>query len=736
MLSCFFKNQPNGIVLTANSRLARTLQVDYESSQMKAALSVWTTSKILPFSTWLSNSFHQTNQDGKILLSDFQELCLWEQVIRASTLVQNLWQPIKTAELIKQAFLFLNLWSIPDKVLEQYSGQLEVDCLIDWLNTFRALLKTKNAITHAELASHLKKQDAQNNSFVSDPILLIGFDDFPPEYQDLLLQLKKSISIEIKTLPKNNSETMQIILENPESELRTAAVWAKTALEKNTRAKVGCVISDLANQLSRVKNIFSDVFYDNPFAFNISAGSSISEYEMIKIGLKLLSFIQNPIEITQLSSLLQSPYLCFDEIDANMGAQMDFKLRELNYLTILPENLYHVISLFQNTYPDNTWLPRIRKFIKIQNALPEKLTPSEWVKKFIEILKSMRWPGQNTQDSDQFQLLERFKKCCREYAQCDFLFSTMTFNVALQLFKNLCNQTIFQPKSHHEPIQIMGMLEASAIQFDALWVMGLHDGIWPQATKPNPFIPIAIQQIHQMPHATAFRELQFCEQITERLKKSAHQVIFSSPAKTDDLIRKPSKLIQNIQRITQSELQLNESSSIIKIIFNSKNLEKLEDNIAPSIIDFSKIRGGSHILKLQAICPFRAFATIRLGAKTLCTPSIGIDAITKGNIVHQILYYIWKELKEQSALKKLSNNELEVLIDQNIITALEDQKIDSYFAKIEKIRLKKIIFNFLEFEKTRPDFKVVDLESTLQVKINNLPLKLRQDRIDQLADRY
>ncbi|MCX7126031.1 MAG: PD-(D/E)XK nuclease family protein [Gammaproteobacteria bacterium] len=313
----------------------------------------------------------------------------------------------------------------------------------------------------------------------------------------------------------------------------------------------------------------------------------------------------------------------------------------------------------------------------------------------------------------------------------------MNFRRALHLLNSLAQQTLFQAKSHHEPIQIMGALEASGILFDHVWVMGLHDGIWPAATKPHPLIPYVIQQQFNMPHATAKREHQFCEHMTKRLENAGEKVIFSSPAKEGDQIFFPSQLIKHIPMINRDNLLLSNTINYSEKIFQTKKSEILEDDLAPAITTFSSIAGGSSILKLQALCPFRAFATIRLKGKALNNPVIGIPPVTKGILIHQILFEMWGELKDQKALLALTDESLDTLIEKYIdktFTQMPDQPYQHYFYTVEKKRLKTLIREWLLLEKSRPYFRVIEREATCNLTINQLPLQIRLDRVDQLSD--
>ena len=55
------------------------------------------------------------------------------------------------------------------------------------------------------------------------------------------------------------------------------------------------------------------------------------------------------------------------------------------------------------------------------------------------------------------------------------------------------------PRSPDAPIQVLGVLESAGLEFDALWVSGLTDDVWPMHARPNPFIPPALQRRRGFP---------------------------------------------------------------------------------------------------------------------------------------------------------------------------------------------------------------------------------------------
>lgn len=150
--------------------------------------------------------------------------------------------------------------------------------------------------------------------------------------------------------------------------------------------------------------------------------------------------------------------------------------------------------------------------------------------------------------------------------------------------------------------------------------------------------------------------------------------------------------------------------------------------------------GGAAILNQQAACPFKAFAHFQLKLQPLVVKEAWLSAKFKGIAIHRILEKIWDQLKTQRNLLNLSEDELKQLVyntSSNVIFGLGHQSqffLPESLAQLEIRRLTQIILAWLEVEKQRPEFKVKALETESLAYLGNLVIKLRLDRIDELAD--
>jgi ATP-dependent helicase/DNAse subunit B len=156
----------------------------------------------------------------------------------------------------------------------------------------------------------------------------------------------------------------------------------------------------------------------------------------------------------------------------------------------------------------------------------------------------------------------------------------------------------------------------------------------------------------------------------------------------------------------------------------------------PAKLEHPTARGGSSILKNQALCPFRAFASNRLGADGLETPVDGISAMLHGSLVHSVLEHFWIETRNQQNLLQLSDDELAERLRKHVdhVTG-EDRGLDQRpaFRQVEAQRVYRHVMEFLALEKEREAFEVIGFEQALQPEILGQPIRLFIDRVDRLA---
>jgi ATP-dependent helicase/nuclease subunit B len=254
----------------------------------------------------------------------------------------------------------------------------------------------------------------------------------------------------------------------------------------------------------------------------------------------------------------------------------------------------------------------------------------------------------------------------------------------------------------------------------------------PAPANPNPFIPVAMQRDHRLPHSSPDRELEFAGKVLTRLAASAPNVVFSCPSREQDRELAPTPLWPGAWRQQDDESIV--SFWTAEIMASGRGaLETLRDARGLAANPELSQRGGTSLLRDIAACPFRAFARYRLGARPLEESSPGLTPREKGTALHRTLALIWAELCDRNRLTDLTSPELREVIARNTRAAL-DELGPGIGRTLEQIRLESLLYDWLEIEKTRAPFTVLATETEGVAEIGKLRLRTRADRVDQLED--
>jgi ATP-dependent helicase/nuclease subunit B len=730
-------------LLTPNRRLSASLLKKHHRWQSESGQQCWPSLDILPISSWVQRLWKALAasqvDEAYLPLTTTQEQLLWEEVLRESAESEDLLQVSSTAELARSAWHILKQWqvSIHDRELLATEDSMIFQ---RWAERFQALCEERHWLDTSSLIDVVIERIQTGEIEAPKHILLYGFTEFSPQYQKLLEACASGGSQLTYYEPIAIDNTVhRVSLTDEETEIRTMARWAKTHWESNPNLMIGCVFPRLEQMREAVIQIFSAVFsVENTLSldhtqlpFNISAGKSLASYPVIHTALALLNLHTNKMPIEKLSGILRSPFLGEAEKEMTKRAQLENTLRNNNTSSI------SLTKLIENAATCPAFAKRLKIYLQARVEINyQELPISQWVSIFVDLLNHLGWPGERSLDSAEYQVVKSWFDLLKEYAGFDTVLPPLNFKRALDYLTRLTHQKIFQPESPEANIQLLGMLEAAELPFDHLWVMGLDDTAWPPFPKPNPFIPQRLQKSLQMPHATADRELIYCKELTAQLKRGASNVIFSHAIKHDDAELRPSPLITDITEIHSDALTLSTFHMVAYSIYQSRELEYQHDEMAPSITAPDQIRGGTSIFKLQAACPFKAFAEIRLHARQVDSPTLGLRATDRGNILHKALEMIWRELENQATLLLLAPDELKALIQKCVdqaIFLIAGESIESLrYLGLESTRLQNIMQDWLNQEKIRSDFKVVAFEQEVKTTFCQIPVTLRIDRMDEL----
>ncbi len=763
----FFESiTPETTILTPNRRLCASIFNRFSQKQISKGKTCWPTLHIIPlYPSWLNqlwkNYSAQYIEENYLLLTSHQEQILWERILRDAPENEILLQISETAKLAKSAWETLKRWQVQ---LSDSSLKMTEDsrAFLNWANQFQTLCHKNKWLDQNSLTDLIIEKILEKSVKVPEHILLVGFTEIAPQYQHLF-KICESVGSQIEYVEteSKNIDTSVIGLSDNETEIRAMASWAKSLLNQSQVSvginselhtsnvsldskglksenliqlnSIACIIPRLENFREQTKQIFSEVVGEGNF--NISAGKSLASYPIIYDALKILNINPELISVNNLSQILRSPFIGEAERERYKRALLDIRFKNSNITTISFEQLIDPELKLNIMQSCPAFSHRLKDFILLHREQKNYLPISKWILIFMKLLTAMGWPGERSLNSHEYQVVQNsWLPLLNELTTYDDLVGALNYKTALHYLTLFASNTIFQPESPEAPVQILGLLEAAELPFEHAWIMGLDDTTWPSRPKPNPFIPLSLQKKLNMPNASADRELTYCRQLTKQLQYSSAHVIFSYPLLREENELRPSSLLKNF--LHKESLELEKISSQANAIFSSKNLELLQDDMAPAITEVNEIKGGVSIFKMQAECPFKAFAELRLHAKKIEETTLGLRNLDRGNIVHKALELIWRELQDSTTLNMKSEHELHQIIrhcaEQALYSVIEISKNQKRYLTLELKRLEKLLWDWLQIEKNRSPFKVIAMEHEITATIGNITTHFRVDRIDEL----
>ena len=739
-------------LLTVNNRLAVELRARYDRAQLAAGRRVWPSADILPFGAWLGRLYQQLLDSGFTeldLLSPAQERLLWQDIIEQQAGRAGLLRPAAAAESAQAAHALLTEWQLENEPLDLLGGD-ETRTFLGWRHRFNAELARRGLLSAAQLLPLLTSAFGQRALPVPARLVHSGFDALSPAQLGLFDVLRAAgCTIQPHQAEKRAGSTHRVEAVDGEAEIRLAAQWARAQLQQDPARRIGIVSPRIAQQRRDLERLFGEIltpagYLTNSSAqavFNLSLGEPLSERPLVAHALLALRLLTGPQPLNAIGQLLRSPFLGGHGGEWERRALLDAALREdglpLVDLARLGRRLAHFEPGDPRHCPDLA--ARLDRLQAVQRQLPASATPQRWAEHFQALLDLLGWPGDRALDSHEFQQRERLQRVFSELAELGKVRPRMRLGQAVSQFCALAAAAVFQPRSPPTPIQILGPLEAAGMDFDALWLLGMDDQVWPPPPGPNPLLPTRLQRDLGMPHASAARELAFATTLTERLAHSAAQVI-ASHARTDaEREQRPSPLLRDWTLLTANDLVAGPAAGMRAACAAPGRFEPLPAAAAGTAP--AGQRGGAALLQAQANCPFQAVARFRLNARPLDEASFAADGALLGNLVHELLQRVWQQLGDSARLAQHDDAALQGLIEPLARATLEDigrRRPDLFtprFRSIEATRLTLLAIDWLNLERRRSQaFAVLALEQDRDIELAGLQLRTRADRVDRLAD--
>lgn len=717
-----FEALSNGAVLiTPNARLTKIYSERYDAAQQQP---VWPRANILPFSQWIKQLWciyaSTLGEAQPTLLTDQQSDLIWLTLV--SEHESSFYNAQALAKKLKQAYEHCLSWQL-EPLTDLFDKNEETLFFKKLLQGY--LQATENKISSIELLSALLEPLERAQLVLPKQCIFAFFDDFTPLQTAFIEQLKQqeAMSVDYFDERANVKQCFRVDVDTAQDELTQVIIWIKQQLAQRKK-NIGIVVPNLQQLRDPFEKTL--LMHFKKQAFNISMGKPLIQYPIVNNALALLSLTKGSISLDQLHLLCHSTFIGKCKEEKLKGQRLYEKLQRSG------ESRFYLSVLSQQSL-QGSWLGEaIGCFIKIITRNHKQNLP-QWRDVFLEALEAIGFPGDRSLSSEEYQIHIRFLHALNEFGQLADMSTLYDKSQAMALLRWLLDGLIFQPKAHESSVQFIGFLEALGLQFDALWIMDVHENQFPKKLNPSAFIPIETQRELHMPHASDERELRLAKTHIQRLSQSGQEVIFSHYKNQEGIHLHECALISHLPYERLPELPQNETKS--------HHFEKVEQCQHAPLLPVKKMRGGSYLIKEQAQCPFRAFSKFRLSLQERRENMEGLDPLDRGVLIHKVMELFWRQVQTQEVLLQLEEDgKLEVVCYEVIKQALTELKREKphtctpSFLKIESQRLGRILNSYLALEKTRPPFKVIHIEFEGEFVLEGVPLKLRIDRIDELEN--
>jgi probable DNA repair protein len=740
---------PGTTLVTPNNRLARHLVTRYDNAQLAVGRRAWVAGRAVPWQEWLQSLWLDALaavavQEPRMVISAFAAAHLWDRIVAQES--PELLDARGAAVQAADAWRLFHAWRRPDDRYEGWSRAGIGDdaaAFARWAQRYGAALAEQDLVDAAQLADRLTSVARLVPAWRKQRIVTVGFIEFTPQ-QIRLLHAVRDAGVEVVecALPQvADSRRQRVICPTPAAELGHALAWARDRALADPAAAIGIVFEDLASRRDEIAESAEDILCpalasrvvpDAPRPYDISLGIPLADVPVVATAIDLIALGAGTVAMGQAAALLRSAHLPDSEAQWSRRAMAERRWREQGTRSV---TLAEALRSLDATDPALAahWRATVNPG---RGARP----PAQWASDWRAWLDALGWPGDRPLGSGEWQACDAWSRLLATFSTLVSVTPMLARDDALAALRALAARTVFQPEAPPARIHILGLLEASGLIFDALWIAGLTAERWPPAPQSHPLLPLGWQRERRVPRSDPAADLMHARALTEGFGDAAQEVVASHARHADGFDRAGSALIATWPERAIATLPAPTGLGQ-DIATQGGDFACCADDHAPPLPDGSPAKGGVGIIESQSACPFQAFARYRLRADAWPVASEGLIPMERGSLLHAALAALWDDVRDHATLVGLTDVELEIRIANAVAHARAKldrarwQSLPAAVASGESQRLAETVRAWLDaVERERPPFAARDTELTMPLALGGISIALRIDRVDTLAD--
>ena len=771
---------PEPVVLCATARLAVGLRQAHGELQLARGATVWRALQSSTPALWLDALVSRALLRGEIppagvpgtFLTWAQERSLWEQAIaRDAGAAAELFDREGMALAAMEAASLQRVWRI------------EVDAALH-TEEYRAFLRWQEQVAEACRGGGWRTADevmawridcvARGLGGLPARIGIAGFIAPDPLLSRLLVVLEaRGVALFRVDFGRGDAApALGAALLEAEAECLAAARWARerVALEAGaggvSRTRVRIAVADLPARRRLLESALEAALHpdavgagwaalERDYAF--VAGSPLAGEPLVDVALRLLQVFVHPQRVAQaeFGALLCGGGWSADVLEADARARIEAGLRERLPPEASLERFVRAIGRLAADARAALAVPQLLTHLAAlqdaARAAPRRQLPSAWGGGFAALLAALGWPGQRPPLAAEAAASDELRTALGGLQALDAVLGRIDAGEALRQLQRHCRDQAFAaPRQSIAQVEVCSLGDALAGPVDALWVMGLNEGAWPPAPRPNPLLPAELQRRAGIPAARADSLAEQARTLQAWWCASAGDVVFSwaqregeRPLRLSPLLagtvrgELPSAAAAGAARVDDEAMAHIDDGIMARV--DDGILERVDDARAPPVGAAERVRGGTALLAAQAVCPAWGFYQYRLGAAVLPAPTLALDAMARGSLLHAALEEFWRG-RSLADLLQMDADAHGAEIRRVVAQALaefdrrETEPLPPRLRQLEDERLQALLAVWLEVEAQRANFRVIACEEKHELDIEGLPVRVVIDRIDELDD--
>ena len=727
-----------GTLLTANRRQARFLFARHAESMIAAGRRAWETPAILPIDAWLAEAFRAASTAGerpaRRLLDDDSVLWLWREAL-AADLSDTLQDAADLAPLARHAWLALRLHGGSRRMLSAASSAGDQRLFLRWMCHVEDRLEEVGAVDAALLRLEAA---AHAGDLAARPIMLCGLDEATPGLRGFAAALSAGggrIAPRWHPMP---AVVHELAAADPESELEAALDWLHERLCADAAGHYALVVPDLRARRSDVERRLAAALQpslelpgtlEHARVFDMAGGEPLAAQGIVATALGLLRLGRAPIPFDALTQLLRSPFIAGAEVEEAARAALDHGLRAAGRAGVTPAELMLAARA--------GGCAQLVSLLETHLGLLDSVTLTALLDRHVDsvgrILEAWGWPGPGVVTGDVVQAAEEWRTRLRALASNASLAGSLSWPAAVTEVARRCRAP-FQPERGLPRLLVLDSLEDVGVPLDGLCVLGLNADTWPRSSSPDPFLPIDLQRRLGMEAATPAGRLLQAQRVQAAWLRATRELVVAWPRRRDDSPAARSPLLPVAASLPPVTALIRRAESR----FAERRLERLAPDAAPPL-ERVRVRGGARLVELQAQCPFRAFAELRLGAVPLEEPEAGVSKTLRGRLLHEALRSFWETVRASRQLRALGAADVEELVRRatdGAAARLDLRRAGTRAAALELEWQRAAVTHLVDADLARPDFEVDATERAFDATVAGVTLSLRVDRVDRVGDRW